>query len=136
MPYVSITRLRIRDMAFMEEFITDSFEVYGQADAAVGNLGVDVLVEGESTFWTRSTWTDRSAMRAFMTSGRHAESMPKLREWCDEAHVAHWEQEGSELPPWDEAHRQLLAIGRCSAVDRPSPAHASLDLPPPVVPGS
>lgn len=79
---------------------------------------------------------DRAAMRAFMTSGTHAQSMPKLREWCDEAHVAHWEQDSAELPPWEEAHRQLLAIGRCSAVDDPSPSHASRDLPPPVLPGT
>ncbi len=134
MAYVSITRLRIRDVAFLEEFIADSFEAYGQADSAEGNLGVDLLVEAANTFWTRSTWTDRSAMRAYMTSGRHAEVMPKLRGWCDEAHVAHWEQESADLPPWDEAHRRLLAVGRTSAVEHPSPAHATLDLPPPVLP--
>jgi len=135
MPYVSITRLRIRDDAFLDEFMSDSLAIYEQATAAGGNLGADVLVEAANTFWTRSTWTDRSSMRAFMTSNRHAESMPKLRQWCDEAHVAHWEQETGELPPWDEAYRQLLAIGRCSAVDEPTPAHASLDLPPPILPG-
>lgn len=135
MAYVSITRLRIRDDAFLAQFMGDSLEIHTQATTAEGNLGADLLVEAENTFWTKSTWTDRSAMRAFMTSAKHAESMPKLRQWCDEAHVAHWEQEGAELPPWDEAHRQLLAIGRCSAVDHPSPAHASMDLPAPVLPG-
>ncbi len=136
MPYVSITRLRIRDDAFLEQFMADSVTIYGEASEASGNLGVDVLVEAANTFWTRSTWTDRSAMRAFITSGKHAESMPRLRAWCDEAHVAHWEQANGALPPWDEAYRQLLAIGRCSAVDQPTPAHTSLDLPPPVLPGA
>lgn len=134
MAYVSITRLRIRDDVYLEEFMADSMDIYGQAEAAAGNLGVDVLVEVANTFWTRSVWTDRAAMRGFMTSDKHAASMPDLRVWCDEAHVAHWEQEGAELPPWDEAHRQLLAVGRRSAVDNPTPAHESMDLPPPVVP--
>lgn len=57
MAYVSITRLRIRDDAFLEEFMADSLASYAQAEAAAGNLGVDLLVEVANTFWTRSTWT-------------------------------------------------------------------------------
>lgn len=132
---MSITRLRICDAALLEEFMADSIAIFEQATGAEGNLGADVLVDVANTFWTKSTWTDRSAMRAFMTSDEHAASMPKLRLWCDEAHVAHWEQEGAEMPSWEEAHRQLLAIGRRSPVDRPTPAHDSIDLPAPVLPG-
>ncbi len=132
-PYVSITRLRLRDEAFLDEFMTDSLAAHAQAGAATGNLGLDLLVEAANTFWTKSTWTDRAAMRAFMASGEHAATMPKLRTWCDEAHVAHWEQQSAELPTWEEAHRQLLAVGRRSAVDHPTPAHESMDLPPPVL---
>jgi heme-degrading monooxygenase HmoA len=134
MTFVSITRLRIRDDEFVEPFFMDAVASNEQASAAPGNLGVEVLGEASNTYWTKSVWVDRAAMRAFMTSGVHARVMPRLREWCDEAHVAHWEQESDELPSWPEAHRRLVAEGRASAVEHPTPAHRSRDIPAPQLP--
>ena len=65
-------------------------------------------------------------MRAFMTSGVHCAAMPKFLEWCDEATVTHWTQEGAEEPDWMEAHRRLLAEGRPSKINNPSPTHLTL----------
>jgi len=133
MPFVSITRLRIRTPELVDEFAAVLPGVYGQAADAPGNLGMDLLADANSTFWTRTVWTDRGAMRSYMTSGDHADVMPLLRDWCDEAHVAHWEQEHSELPTWEEAHRRLVADGRVSAVAHPSPDQATRTVAPPVV---
>jgi len=74
---------------------------------------------------------DVESMRAFMTSGVHKQVMPKLLDWCDEAAVVNWEQEGTGLPDWKEAHRRLVTQGRQSKVRHPSPAQATLDFPPP-----
>jgi len=134
MPFVSITRLRIRGDEHLAAFSASMPVVFAQASDAPGRLAMDLLAEANNTFWTRTVWTDRTAMREFMTSGSHGDVMPELREWCDEAHVAHWEQGGEELPTWDEAYRRLLADGRNSAVAHPSPDHASRNLKPPVVP--
>ena len=135
MPFVSITRLRVRSEEYLDAFSATLPSVYAQADSAPGRLALDLLAEAHDTFWTKTVWTDRAAMRAYMTSGAHGEVMPLLREWCDEAHVAHWEQESDELPSWDEAHRRLVSEGRNSAVAHPSPDHAARTLPPPIVPG-
>ncbi len=132
MAFVSVTRLRVRSPEFLDAFIVDAIAADEQARAAPGNLGVEVLGEVTNAYWTKSVWVDRAAMRAFMTSGHHAETMPRLRGWCDEAHVAHWEQESDELPSWAEAHRRLVTEGRRSAVEHPSPAHESMDIPEPV----
>ena len=101
MPFVSITRLRIRTPEFVDRFAEAVPGVYAQAADAPGNLAMDLLAEANATFWTRTVWTDRAAMRSYMTSGDHGDVMPLLRDWCDEAHVAHWEQADEELPTWE-----------------------------------
>jgi hypothetical protein len=131
MPFVSITRLRLRSPEFLEPFFLDTIAADEQARAAAGNLGAELLAEPTNAYWTKTLWVDRSAMRAFMTSGPHGESMPRLRGWCDEAHVVHWDQETGELPTWTEAHRRLVSEGRRSAVEHPTPAHESMQIPPP-----
>jgi len=133
MPFVSITRLRIRTPEFVDRFAEAVPGVYAQAADAPGNLAMDLLAEANATFWTRTVWTDRAAMRSYMTSGDHGDVMPLLRDWCDEAHVAHWEQEDKELPTWEEAHRRIVEEGRVSAVANPSPVQATRAVAPPVV---
>ena len=134
MPFVSITRLRVRAEEFVEPFFTDAVAADGQARSAQGNLGAEVLGDANDTYWTKTMWVNRAAMRVFVSAGGHRESMPRLRVWCDEAHVAHWEQAADELPSWTEAHRRLISEGRPSPVDHPTPAHESMDIPPPAVP--
>jgi heme-degrading monooxygenase HmoA len=133
MPFVSITRLRIRSRDYVDLFAAALPGVYAQAAEAPGNLGMDLLADANDTFWTKSVWTDRDAMRGYMTSGDHGDVMPHLRDWCDEAHVAHWDQEGDELPTWEEAHRRIVADGRTSTVAHPSPDHAIRTVAAPVV---
>jgi hypothetical protein len=70
-------------------------------------------------------------MRQFMLAGAHRQAMSKLAEWCDEASVAHWNQEQAELPTWREAWVRLRSEGRKSKVQHPSPAHLTLDFPEP-----
>ncbi|MEO5679093.1 MAG: antibiotic biosynthesis monooxygenase, partial [Acidimicrobiales bacterium] len=79
MPFVSITRLRVRDPEFLELFFADAIAADEQARAAAGNLGAELLAEPTNAYWTKTAWTDRAAMRAFMTSGPHAGAMPRLR---------------------------------------------------------
>jgi hypothetical protein len=58
--------------------------------------------------------------------------MRSLLEWCDEASLVRWTQDGPELPSWQEAHRRLEEEGRPSKVNHPSPAHLAHTFPPPV----
>ena len=102
------------------------FFLYGlrssrQAKSANGNLGVALVRDARLTFWTLTAWQDEPAMRAFMMAGIHRRAMPKLLDWCDEAAVAHWTQETTELPDAAEAHRRMVVEGRFSKVHQPSP---------------
>jgi heme-degrading monooxygenase HmoA len=131
MPFVSITRLRVRSWRFLPAFLVQSLRTARQAKAAPGNLAVSLLRDADLAFWTRTLWTDAAAMRAFMFSGVHRRVMPRLLEWCDEAAVAHWTQETVEPPSWQEAHRRLQQDGRRSKVSHPSVAQQRFEFPAP-----
>ena len=128
MLFVSITRLRLRSWRFVPGLLWHALRSSRQAKAAPGNLGVQVLREANTTFWTCTVWADETAMRTFISSGAHRTAMPHLIEWCDEASVAHWPQDTAEPPPWPEAHRRMQAEGRPSKVRNPSEAHRRFDI--------
>jgi heme-degrading monooxygenase HmoA len=133
-PLVAITRLRVRSWRFLPFFFVAATRAGRQAAGAPGNLGAAVLNDARRTFWTMTSWHDEAAMRAFMLADPHRAAMRKLLEWCDEASVVHWSQDGPELPTWIEAHRRMLAEGRRSKVNHPSPAHLAFTIPAPVRP--
>ncbi len=62
----------------------------------------------------------------------HGPAMRKLLEWCDEAAVAHWIQDGADLPSWVEAHQRIQREGRRSKVNHPSAAQTAYDIPAPI----
>jgi hypothetical protein len=57
--------------------------------------------------------------------------MPHLLEWCDEASVAHWVQDGADPPSWQEAYRAMREKGRRSRVNHPSEGHRRFEFPAP-----
>jgi quinol monooxygenase YgiN len=122
MPFVSVTRLRVRSWRFVPLFLMQSLRAAHQAKRAPGSLSVAVLRDSNRAFWTRTVWRDEAAMRAFMTSGVHRRIMSRLPKWCDEASLAHWVQEDAEPPSWLEAYRRVQQEGRRSRVDHPSEA--------------
>ena len=79
---------------------------------------------------------ERDSMLRYMTTGAHKAAMPHLMKWCDEASVAHWEQEEMTLPSWEEADRRMREGGRISKVNKPSREHAGLNYRKPRTSGS
>jgi hypothetical protein len=59
-------------------------------------------------------------MKAFRDAQPHKHAMPRLLEWCDEASLAHWNQEASAVPNWKTAEERLADSGRLSKVRHPS----------------
>ena len=131
MALISITRLRVRFRRFLPQFLWYALRSARQARRAPGCFAAEIFRDADRAFWTATAWTDVAAMRAFMLSEPHRLAMPKLKEWCDEAFLVHWEQDTTELPSWREAHRQLTAEGRRSAVNHPSPRHLAMEIPEP-----
>src|SRR5215467_15278827 len=69
MPFVSITRLRVRRWRYVPQFLFQSIRAARQAKGAAGSVSVSVLRDADRTFWTRTVWRDEAAMRAFMQAG-------------------------------------------------------------------
>jgi hypothetical protein len=131
MPFVSITRLRVRTWRYLPGFLLHSLRSAWQARRAAGNFAVSVLRDADLAFWTRTLWSEQAAMRAFMLSGAHRHAMPRLLEWCDEAAVVHWSQDDLEPPSWPASHQRLLREGRPSKVNHPSQAQRRFEIPAP-----
>ena len=53
MPFIVVTRLRLRDPAFFDEFFASAVAAVEQATNSEGNLGADVLADANNTYWTR-----------------------------------------------------------------------------------
>jgi quinol monooxygenase YgiN len=129
MPFVSITRLRVRRWRYLPQFVFQSIRAAYQAKRAPGSLAVTVFRDADRAFWTRTVWRDEAGMRSFMQSAVHRRIMARLPEWCDEAALVHWVQDGEEPPSWSEAHRRLQQVGRRSRVNHPSEAHRRFEIP-------
>jgi hypothetical protein len=131
MPFVSITRVRVRLWRYVPSFLLHSAGALLQAKFSSGNLSASVLADAHFAFWSRTVWSEEAATRAFMHSGVHRRLMPRLLDWCDEAAVAHWITDDARLPSWSEAHRRLQQEGRPSKVRFPSDAQRRFEIPPP-----
>jgi heme-degrading monooxygenase HmoA len=131
MPFVSITRLRIRAVRFLPAFLVDTLLSARQVKRAEGYLGGRMLADRRQTYWTMTAWTDAAAMRAYMTAGPHRRAMPKLMRWCDQASIAHWVQDDATLPAWEEADRRMRDEGRVSKVHHAAEGHDPMTFDPP-----
>jgi Domain of unknown function (DUF3291) len=128
MPFVSITRLRVRSWRYLLGFVIQTLRAARQAKLATGSLSVSVLRDANWAFWTRTVWRDEAAVRSFMRAGVHRRVMARLPEWCDEAALVHWAQDGSEPPSWPEAHRRLQGECRRSRVDHLTEAQRRFEI--------
>jgi hypothetical protein len=136
MIFVSLTRLRVRSIRFLPVFGLYTMRALSQVKRSPGFLDGALMPDRHWTFWTLTAWDSQESMRGYMTSGSHKAAMPHLLNWCDEASVAHWNQEETVLPTWPEAHLRMCAIGRASKVRYPSPHHANLSFPAPRTAGA
>jgi hypothetical protein len=120
MPFIAVTRLRLRAFRFVPLFGWYTWRSFTQAKRAPGNLAARVRTAESLAFWTMTAWQDEAAMNSYRITPPHLRAMPKLLEWCDEAAVVHWQQESAELPDWKTAERRMSESGRLSKVNHPS----------------
>jgi heme-degrading monooxygenase HmoA len=134
MAVIVVTRLRLRDPVFFDDFFAGAVAVTEQAQRSEGNLGADVLAEANNTYWTRTAWRDRTVMNAFVGGEPHLRIMGRIDEWCDEATFADWEQADGELPDWQEGHARITTDGQAAILTNATDAHRTRDFPSPDLP--
>lgn len=126
MAFVSVVRLRLRSVRFLPMFFVHANRSWRQAARSTGFLDGTLLPDDRHAYWAMTLWREQGDMMRYMGSGAHAHVMPKLVEWCDEASVVHWRQDGDAVPGWREADRRMRAEGRPSTLRRASPHHQAL----------
>lgn len=104
MPFVSVTRLRLRSFWKLPQFLFHAIRSRRQAERSPGHLKALLGNEQNWVFWTITMWQDEASMRAFMLRGNHKKAMPLLNELVDEASVTHWDQESDKLPKLSLIH--------------------------------
>jgi Domain of unknown function (DUF3291) len=106
MAFISVTRLRIRSVFYLPQFVWYAIQSQRQAQYAPGLIAGEVVRDVRNAFWTMTMWENERAMEVFRVQGAHRGAMPKLLDWCDEASLVHWTQESCELPTWQEAYER------------------------------
>lgn len=134
MPVIVVTRLRLRDPAFFNEFFASAVSVVEQARGTEGNLSADVLADANNTYWTRTAWRGRAEMDTFVGTEPHLTTMGRIDDWCDEAAFVDWEQPAAGPLDWQEGYRRLVADGQASSLTHGTDANQTRDYPAPVVP--
>jgi hypothetical protein len=129
MAFVSVTRLHLRSVRFLPQFLVYAFSSARQAQKSAGFLGGRLMRDKSKAFWTLTVWSDAKAMEAYRIAGMHLAAMPKLLNWCDEASLAHWTQDSAGVPEWSEAYRRMVEDGRPSKVNHPSAAQLVRRIP-------
>jgi hypothetical protein len=106
--YVSITGLRVRRIWHIPSFWSLATRAMVQARGASGNISVETsTIDG--VHHTRSVWTDKAAMRAYLSTGPHLEAMRRFPT------IATGKTLGfltTEVPDWTKVHAIWVEMGR------------------------
>lgn len=120
MPFVSITRLRVKSFWNLIGFMRANEASVKQLLKIPGFLSGKELVDKELVFWTLTVWDEETTMKTFRNSTAHKKAMQKLPFWCSEASYYHWVQENQHVPGWNDASQKLLKDGKITKVRQPS----------------
>lgn len=134
MPYVSVTRLRVRSVRFFPRIAFHTWRSARQIRRSPGFIEGYLALGPRMTMWTVTVWMDVASMRAFRNTSWHLKAMPALLPSCDEAAVVSWTTDEME-PPEPRVAAARMADGRPSKVRHPTERHAAgLTWPDAVVP--
>jgi hypothetical protein len=128
MSIVSVTRFRLRGLRYLPFFMIHAQRSLMQIRRADGYLAGAIRRDPDLAYWTLSVWRDERALLAYVTSGAHRTSMPKLADWGDEASTVRWDQDGFDLPDWSVAIERMQKEGRPLPLRHPAPSHATVSF--------
>ena len=130
MPFVSITRLKVKSIIYLYSFIRANENSVKQISSIPGFISGKELIDKNLTFWTLTIWKDEVSMRQFRNSIPHKTAMQKLPYWCSEASYFHWTKEDEELPDWKNASTRLINEGFLTKVRSPTKRQQANSFPP------
>jgi quinol monooxygenase YgiN len=106
--YVSITGLQVLRVWHIPSFWSHAMRSMAQARRAPGNISASArTING--VHHTLSAWTDRAAMRAYLTEGPHLEAMRLFPSIATGKVVGYHTR---DVPDWSEVHAIWVERGR------------------------
>ena len=129
MPFVSVTRLRVKSIFYLIPFMRANEASVKELKSSSGLLMGKELIDKKLTFWTITLWEDEDSMKKFRGSLSHRNAMQHLPKWCNEASYHHWFQEENECPNWTTISDKLYSEGKLSKVRNPSNAQITNQFP-------
>ena len=130
MPFVSVTRLRVKSIFYLLSFMKANEASVKALKEAGGLLKASELMDKKLTFWTITLWDSPESMKKFRGSEAHRYAMQQLPTWCNEGSYHHWEQESDVFPDWQTISERLFTEGRLTKVRNPSQAQTLNQFPP------
>jgi hypothetical protein len=130
MVFISITRLKVKSIFYLPQFLRVNEASANQLIKTKGFLAGKELVDARLTFWTLTMWESDVEMKSFRNSIPHRKAMQKLPHWCSDASYFHWTQNEAILPSLKEASEKLLKQGNLTKVRNPSANQISNSFPP------
>ncbi len=98
--YVSITGLKVRNLWQVPLFWRHAVAAMSQARSAKGCIQADAqTING--IHHTRSVWTNRDAMLAYIRSGAHLKAMQSFHHFATGKTVGY---ETKDIPDWTQVH--------------------------------
>ena len=106
--YISITGLQVRRVWHVPAFWLNALRSMAQARSAPGNISTEARrIKG--VHHTLSVWTDRQAMRAYLTTGAHLEAMRLFPRIATGKVVGFY---APDIPDWSQVHTIWREKGR------------------------
>lgn len=130
MPYLTITRLKVKSVRQLPAFIRANQPTFDQVVRSDGFLAGKALVDFSGAAWTQTLWETSEHMKAFYFSGAHRKLMGRLNEFACEASTRSLELPDAHLPSWWAACKLLQQEARYSAALRePTSMHQKQQTP-------
>lgn len=86
----------------------------------MGNLGIRLRKTRGLRFWTLTIWENEDILKVYRDDKLRGKVVLRARHWFSENSAAHWEQESTGMPSWEDATALLKEHGRLFEVDQPS----------------
>jgi len=130
MPFISVTRLKVRSIFYLPGFLKANNASVKALMSIPGYIDGRELIDKGLVFWTVTAWQAEKAMKEFRNGEAHPLAMQKLPGWCNEAAYVHWVQDTATLPDNQTMYGRLMADGKLTKVRHPSPSQLNKDYPP------
>ena len=78
MPFISVTRLKVRSLRYLPSFLWQTLKVASQARHSPGFLGGRILREANNVFWTVTAWEDEEAIRSALRNRLHTDGVKRF----------------------------------------------------------